>query len=134
MALVLVTSLPRTLAVRVRYGVKYPKICWNLNNRPVIGVSVRHKSTPAAASLVGENNGVDTASHDNEKKDPLDLTFCDHESAFKSKTTWEVLRALLVFQMCGIQPLVKNNEKVRGQPTSGRHGRRQLCHVTLLTW
>lgn len=45
-------------------------------------------------------------------KDSLDLTFCDHESAFKSKTTAEIMRALMVFKMCGIKMLVDNNEKV----------------------
>jgi hypothetical protein len=37
----------------------------------------------------------------------------DHSAAFKSKTTWEVLRALMVFQVCGINVVVDNNEKVR---------------------
>ncbi|KAK8728596.1 hypothetical protein OTU49_009038, partial [Cherax quadricarinatus] len=110
---VLAATLPRSFATCVRYGVRHAQICRNLRTRH-IGVSVRLKSTPAAASLVGENNALGAASHDKEKKDPLDLTFCDHEAAFKSKTTWEVLRALLVFQMCGIQSLVDNNEKVRG--------------------
>ena len=47
------------------------------------------------------------------KTDDLDLTFLNHNAAFKSKTTWEVVRAYLVFQLCSIQPLVANNEKVR---------------------
>ena len=36
----------------------------------------------------------------------------DHNAAFKSKTTMEVLRALVVFQLCGINKLVDNNEMV----------------------
>ena len=39
--------------------------------------------------------------------------FClsqDHKAAFKSKTTMEVFRALVVFQLCGIKKLVDNNE------------------------
>ena len=36
----------------------------------------------------------------------------DHSAAFKSKTTWEVLRALMVFQVCGINVVVDNNERV----------------------
>lgn len=47
------------------------------------------------------------------KVDELDLTFLDHKAAFKSKTTWQVLRAYLVFNLCSIKPLVDNNEKVR---------------------
>lgn len=71
--------------------------------------------------------------HDDNRRDELDLTFCDHEAAFRSKTNAEVLRALLVFKMCGIPYLVKNNEKVRGQPRGGSRRRRELQHVTLLT-
>ena len=37
----------------------------------------------------------------------------DHNAAFKSKTTMEVIRALVVFQLCGINKLVDNNEMVR---------------------
>ena len=36
--------------------------------------------------------------------------FQDHRAAFKSKTSWEVIRALVVFQLCGIKVLVNNNE------------------------
>jgi len=58
----------------------------------------------------------------NRKKDTLDLSFEDHTAAFKSKTTWEVLRALLVFQMCGINIIVDNNEKLLkiGQKVLGK--------------
>ncbi|XP_068249833.1 proline dehydrogenase 1, mitochondrial isoform X1 [Palaemon carinicauda] len=118
MAPVLVASLPRSLASCVRYGPKHTKICWSLSSS--VG-SRRHKSTPAAASLVEENGRIAT-SHEDEKKDSLDLTFCDYEAAFKSKTTWEVLRAMLVFQMCGIKPLVENNDKLMkwGQKILGK--------------
>ena len=51
------------------------------------------------------------------RTDALDLTFLNHNAAFKSKTTWEVLRAYLVFQLCSITPLVANNEKVRPDKT-----------------
>ncbi len=46
------------------------------------------------------------------KRDPLDLTFANPEASFKSKTTWEVLRALIVYQMCSSSYLVDNNMKV----------------------
>jgi len=56
------------------------------------------------------------------KKDSLDLTFEDHSAAFKSKTTWEVLRALMVFKVCGISLVVENNERLMrlGQAVLGR--------------
>lgn len=55
-------------------------------------------------------------------QDRLDLTFEDHNAAFKSKTTAEVLRALLVFQICGIHFIVDNNEKLMklGQKVLGK--------------
>ena len=40
----------------------------------------------------------------------LSNSFQDHRAAFKSKTTWEVVRALVVFQLCGVKVLVNNNE------------------------
>ena len=46
------------------------------------------------------------------KKDELDLTFLDHHAAFKNKTTWEVFRAYMVFNLCSIRYLVDNNEAV----------------------
>lgn len=46
------------------------------------------------------------------RRDPLDLTFANPEAAFKSKTTWEVLRALIVYQLCSSSYLVDNNMKV----------------------
>ena len=46
------------------------------------------------------------------KKDELDLTFLNHHAAFKNKTTWEVFRAYMVFQLCSIRYLVDNNEMV----------------------
>jgi len=56
------------------------------------------------------------------KKDELDLSFEDHNAAFKSKTTMEVVRALVVFQLCGINKLVDNNEMLMklGQKMLGK--------------
>ncbi|KAI5725325.1 hypothetical protein M8J77_023846 [Diaphorina citri] len=45
-------------------------------------------------------------------KDPLDLSFANPEAAFKSKTTWEVLRAYIVYQLCSSSFLVDNNMKL----------------------
>ncbi|KAK3870254.1 hypothetical protein Pcinc_024515 [Petrolisthes cinctipes] len=117
MAPVLVISLPRSLGSCVKYGKNHTRLCWGLNRRPVVGLvesGIRHKSSPATASLVEENtttSQMDTASHQ-DSKDSLDLTFCDHEKAFKSKTSGEIIRALMVFKMCGIKFLVDNNEKL----------------------
>ncbi|EFN64404.1 Proline oxidase, mitochondrial [Camponotus floridanus] len=43
--------------------------------------------------------------------DPLDLQFNDPIAAFKSKTTMELMRAYVVYQMCSIEYIVENNMK-----------------------
>lgn len=45
-------------------------------------------------------------------KDPLDVSFNDPMAAFKSKTTWELVRAYMVYVMCSSEYLVDNNMKV----------------------
>lgn len=69
-----------------------------------------YKSTHA----IGINTTVEQKSSDNSNspKDPLDLSFTDAKAAFKSKTTWEILRAYIVYTLCSSQYLVENNMKV----------------------
>ena len=43
----------------------------------------------------------------------IDSDFQNAQEAFKSKTTSELLRALLVFNLCSIRPLVDYNKQVR---------------------
>lgn len=59
----------------------------------------------------------DTAGQVGSPKDPLDLSFNDAKAAFKSKTTWEVLRAYIVYTLCSSETLVENNAKVRLKKT-----------------
>lgn len=42
----------------------------------------------------------------------IDLTFSNEHEAFRSKTTSELLRALIVFSGCSIPFLVNNNKQV----------------------
>merc|ERR1712242_233908 len=42
-------------------------------------------------------------------KDKLDMTFNDHEAAYRSKKTSEVVRAHAVLTLCGVKPLVTHN-------------------------
>ncbi|KAK9304664.1 hypothetical protein QLX08_004080 [Tetragonisca angustula] len=44
--------------------------------------------------------------------DPLDLKFNDPVAAFKSKTTKELLRAYVVYQLCSIEYIAENNMKL----------------------
>ncbi|XP_028047381.1 proline dehydrogenase 1, mitochondrial isoform X2 [Monomorium pharaonis] len=43
--------------------------------------------------------------------DPLDLKFNDPIASFKSKTTMELMRAYVVYQMCSIEYIVEHNMK-----------------------
>lgn len=47
-----------------------------------------------------------------DQKDPLDTAFADPNAAFKSKTTWELIRAYLVYMMCSSNYLVEHNMQV----------------------
>jgi hypothetical protein len=46
------------------------------------------------------------------QRDPLDVGFNDPLAAFKSKTTFELIRAYFVYFMCSSEYLVENNMKV----------------------
>lgn len=72
----------------------------------------KFKSTHAA-SAIGYDTAVEGKSSQQHPRDPLDLTFEDHVAAFKSKTTWEILRAYIVYTMCSFEYLVEHNMTVR---------------------
>ena len=72
-------------------------------------ISVHCKSTQAASAIGYETDVEGKSTH---PRDPLDLSFNDARAAFKSKTTWEVLRAYIVYQLCSSETLVENNMKV----------------------
>jgi len=46
------------------------------------------------------------------RKDSLDITFSDHQSAFKSKTTLELARGYFVYALCSVNFLVENNMQI----------------------
>ncbi|XP_014271219.1 proline dehydrogenase 1, mitochondrial [Halyomorpha halys] len=43
------------------------------------------------------------------RRDPLDTSFNDPEAAFRSKTTWEVVRAYIVYTLCSSNYVVERN-------------------------
>ena len=59
------------------------------------------------------NNAPSTSQVLNRKVDDLDMGFMNHTAAFKSKSTWQVFRGYVVYQLCSIGPLVEHNEKVK---------------------
>ena len=72
--------------------------------RPIV-VNLRGRSTTAISS------SFDDKTQQNVARDSV-LTFDDSKQAFKSKTTWEIMRALTVFRLCTVDLLVDNNRKV----------------------
>lgn len=68
------------------------------------------KSTAATGALIQDNTAAPVGSAS--PKDPLDITFEDSIASFKSKTTWELLRAYVVYTLCSFETLVEHNMKV----------------------
>lgn len=76
----------------------------------------RHVSTSARAAAVAQAQARSPSPAppivQNPSRDPLDVSFNDPVAAFKSKTTWELVRAYMVYVMCSSEYLVDNNQKV----------------------
>ncbi|KAH1011069.1 hypothetical protein HUJ04_000511 [Dendroctonus ponderosae] len=91
-------------SVSKKYGLLIDSLNSGFGGKIDANQSVR-KSTAAATSLL-QDKSVQAP------KDPLDLSFEDARAAFKSKTNWELLRALVVYQMCSYETIVTNNMRV----------------------
>ncbi|XP_046867419.1 proline dehydrogenase 1, mitochondrial isoform X2 [Drosophila willistoni] len=67
--------------------------------------------TQADVSTVGRKQQQHPASSSasSPQRDPLDVSFNDPIAAFKSKTTWELVRAYLVYMICSSEKLVEHN-------------------------
>lgn len=62
---------------------------------------------------IGKDNNLNSQSVSNPSpRDQLDITFEDAHAAFKSKTTWELIRAYLVYTICSSNYIVEHNQKV----------------------
>lgn len=68
------------------------------------------KST--SATVVGADTATHAAETEKFQRDELDLTFENTKNAYKSKTTWELIRALTVLKLTTFDYLVENNQKV----------------------
>lgn len=73
-----------------------------------------HNDTkPDAQGGTRANSTVAAAGHlEQPQRDPLDVKFSDPNAAFKSKTTFELIRAYLVYLVCSSSYLVEHNMKV----------------------
>lgn len=73
-------------------------------------------TTVAAASSVATGARQRQEQQDNNpstpQRDPLDVGFNDPHAAFKSKTTFELIRAYFVYVLCSSEFLVENNMKL----------------------
>ena len=72
---------------------------------------------PAAVAAISQCSLRKNLSTKTDKRvDPafssIDLSFENFEEAYKSKTNLELFRALLVFNVCTINPIVDNNKAV----------------------
>lgn len=88
-----------------------PAMRINLSNRNghQLATSRLLSSTPLLSAAVQKPLA---APKDGGKKDQLDTSFSDPIAAFKSKTTFELIRGYLVYLICSSETLVENNMKV----------------------
>lgn len=89
--------------------------CNRLNN-----LWKRDKSTASVTALKGKQEASDSdnlvshrTEYHNHPKDKLDLTFSNTKDAYKSKTTSELIRALLVLKLSSYDILINNHARVR---------------------
>lgn len=78
-------------------------------NKLFVGESSVNQRSQLKGNLLIRNASTTAAP----QRDPLDVGFNDPNAAFKSKTTFELIRAYLVYLMCSSETLVENNMKVR---------------------
>jgi hypothetical protein len=91
-----------------------PPIRVKLSNKNVhqIASSRLFSSSPMLSAAVPKPSPA-TPPPPGGRKDALDTSFNDSHAAFKSKTTFELIRGYLVYLICSSETLVENNMKVR---------------------
>lgn len=77
----------------------------------------RFRSVATAAATANQLHGAKQQQQPNNpssspQRDPLDVGFSDPNAAFKSKTTFELIRAYFVYLLCSSEFLVENNMKI----------------------
>lgn len=90
----------------------------NEHQRRSAAMSTLAATKPAAASSATTTTSVQNSKDPKPQRDPLDVSFNDPIAAFKSKTTWELIRAYFVYLMCSSEYLVENNMKVKETTTN----------------
>ena len=93
-----------------------PSLLFSIKPVPLENNQVRNTSTTSSSKgqAISINNlgmgGILATPESNKPK--LDLSFEDGKTAFKSKSTLELMRGLLVFQVCSINFLIENQKTV----------------------
>lgn len=79
----------------------------------------RFRSVATAAATANQLHGAKQQQQQEQnnpssspQRDPLDVGFSDPNAAFKSKTTFELIRAYFVYLLCSSEFLVENNMKI----------------------
>ncbi|XP_041760773.1 proline dehydrogenase 1, mitochondrial isoform X1 [Anopheles merus] len=87
-----------------------------LEGHPSLDGTRRWRSTTVAAPSPVSTGARQRQQQDNNpstpQRDPLDVSFNDPHAAFKSKTTFELIRAYFVYVLCSSEFLVENNMKL----------------------
>lgn len=84
----------------------------SLLNQNVRFISKSSALSTAIQQPKNQASSVPVTSQKVGRKDPLDTSFNDPLAAFKSKTTFELIRAYFVYMLCSSEYLVENNMKV----------------------
>nr|CAD7460169.1 unnamed protein product [Timema tahoe] len=106
-------------------------LCSTLSPVVCSSIPVSWKSTYATGAINYETSlKGNSQSQSPSPKDPLDLTFEDPVASFKSKTTWEVLRAYIVYTICSFDFIVENNTKNTFETPILQSGLACICSTT----
>lgn len=90
---------------------KYMAVANNMQSYTTMSSSKKTQSL--SLSNLNEVTSNDHQLQPHEPNKPkLDLTFEDSKTAFKAKSTFELLRGYLVFQLCSFSFLIENQKKV----------------------
>ena len=77
---------------------------------------LRRKSTVVSSTEALEHDNLGAKHQKTERRvcqhPEVDLSFCNSKEAYRSKTTAELLRSLLVFNLCSIPALVNRSDQV----------------------
>lgn len=77
-----------------------------------VAIAEMHNARTKPTAKESSENQPPSKNEDKPLRDPLDVSFNDPIAAFKSKTTWELVRAYMVYTICSSEKVVEHNMKV----------------------